>query len=120
VSNNQQPVYLIQRFSSEEIKEIEQILGISQSSSTVQTTRNLIEEIKRNIHEFEFQTVLTFNGHSYDSVKKRWVKHGDSEKSETMLVHKSVQMSEKDYDELGNLSIQQDKMFQEYRFNQEE
>jgi len=120
VSNDQQPVYLIQRFSSEEKAEIEQILGISQSSSTVQTTRNLIEEIKRNIHEFEFQTVLTFNGHHYDSVKKRWVKHGDGEKSETMLVHKSVQMSEKDYDELGNLLVQQDKMFQEHRFSQEE
>jgi 2-hydroxy-3-keto-5-methylthiopentenyl-1-phosphate phosphatase len=71
VSNDQQPVYLIQRFNSEEKAEIEQILGISQSSSTVQTTRNLIEEIKRNIHEFEFQTVLAFNGHRYDSVKKR-------------------------------------------------
>lgn len=120
VFNWQQQIYLVQKFSSEEKAEIEQILGISQTSSTVQANRNLIEEIKRNIHEFEFQTILTFNGHRYDSVKKRWVKHGDGEKSETMLVHKSVQVSEKDYDELGNLSIQQDKMFQEYRFNQEE
>jgi hypothetical protein len=37
-----------------------------------------------------------------------------------MLVHKSAQITEGDYNEFGYLPIQNDKMFQENRFSQEE
>jgi len=102
-----QPIYLLRKFSSEELAEINQVLGISQSFDN---RSNLIEDIKRNIHEFEFRRVIT-----------KWAKDGKGkEENETMLVHKSVQLSENDYNELGELIVKNDKMFQENRFNQEE
>lgn len=119
VSNWQQQIYLAKKFTPEEQAEIKQALGISQSSDTTQVNRNLIEEIKRNANEFEFQLVLTFNGHRYDAINKGWVEYG-KEKKETILVHKSVQISDDNYNEFGYLPIQQDKMFQEHRFNREE
>jgi len=79
----------------------------------------LIDKIKQHINGFEFQTVLAFSGQYWDNINKRWVNY-DKEKRETMLVHKSVKITENDYNEHGYLDIKTDKMFQENRFSQEE
>jgi len=110
VSDWKQQIYLTKIFTSEEWTEINQILGISQISDAVQTNRSLIDEIKRNIHDFEFQTIVTFTGNYRDNIDKE---------QETMLVHKSVEITENDY-KFGHLLVDTDKMFQENRFSQEE
>lgn len=84
-----------------------------------QARRFLVNDIKQHANEFEFQIVLTSNGHYYDAVNKKWVKYGE-ERKETMLLHKSVKITENDYNEFGYLNVKDDKMFRENRFNREE
>ncbi|KLL01914.1 MAG: hypothetical protein MRERC_7c083 [Mycoplasmataceae bacterium RC_NB112A] len=98
-----------QKFSKEEWTEI---------NETLERVK-LIDKIKQHINEFEFQKILTFTGQYWDKINKKWVKY-NKEKQETMLVHKSIKITENDYNGHGYLNINTDKMFQENRFNQAE
>jgi len=78
--------------------------------------QTLIENIKKNIDDYEFQEVIVFNGHYWDGTK--WVEYGN-EKKEKILIHKSVVRLEKKYNQFGALEFDHGKMFDKQKIGEQ-
>ncbi|MDR1670206.1 MAG: hypothetical protein LBR43_00570 [Spiroplasmataceae bacterium] len=78
---------------------------------------SLIEDIKRNIGQWQIEEIVTFNGHRYDWERNQWVRY-DNEKREKVLLHQSI--GEIRYYDWGGLEIVPNKIHCRSKFSERE